>query len=97
VEITSDPTTGYWWSIEKNHSNKLSVKDYFGEYTFGSNGLDGRGQGKQMFEIHCDDSCLEGERFSLHLILKRSWESTFIDEKYIEVVVPDGPSTQLLR
>ena len=93
MEITSNPSTGYWWSIEQNHSEKLSVEDYLGEYTAGSSDLDGA-PGKQMFEIRCDNTCVEGESFSIHLILKRSWESTFIDEKNIVVLVSNEPRIQ---
>lgn len=93
MEISSNPTTGYWWSIEQNHSEKLSVKDYFGEYTSAPSDIDGA-QGKQMFEIHCDNTCVEGESFAIHLICKRSWESTFIDEKNVVVLVTNEPRIQ---
>ena len=74
MTITSNPSTGYWWILEQNHSEKLSVKDYLGEYTSSSSSsTDIAGApGIQTFEIHCDETSSGGDEFDLHFILKRS-------------------------
>ena len=92
-EISSNPSTGYWWTIQEFASEKFSVDDYDGEYQEPLSDLDGAGS-TQLFCLKCNSLCQESDEFSLTLNLKRSWEEYPIQTKTLRILVSNEPRIQ---
>jgi predicted secreted protein len=93
MQISSNPSTGFWWSISEFSSEKLSVVDYQGEYQENNSAMDGEGS-IQMFILKCSELCQEGDKFQIELKLQRSWEPEPINEKLVTVIVSNLPRIQ---
>ena len=86
VEIKSNPTTGYSWTMTPHDSTLFQVLNLNGTYVApGGRALGASGH--QVFEIVCSGEATEGYSEEFVLNYARPWESAPVETKTFHVTV----------
>lgn len=87
LTVTSNPSTGYMWSIIPINNYYLEVNsELAGTYEPPTSDLMGA-PGKQVFHLVCSPMCVDGAESRVVLISRRSWEAAAIETKDIKVKI----------
>ena len=89
--ISSNPTTGYSWTMIPTNSVYIQVSDLKGSYVKSDTHAMGAG-GKQFFEIMCTTECHDGLVEEVTLIYSRPWEKEAVQFKTVKIVVTSDPT-----
>ena len=82
--VTSNPSTGYIWSLYPETSPKLKVESWAeGDVLQEKSDIPGA-PGKQLFHVDCE-GCRDGEMNILTLQLKRAWEDKPVATKQLRI------------
>ena len=93
MQITSNPTTGYMWSMIPPNSAKLIIEEPLGTYTPATGHRHGAA-GTQTFMVECTELCQDGDIEQLIFVYARSWETEPVNTKYIKLMITNNPFIQ---
>jgi predicted secreted protein len=83
--VSSNPSTGYIWTLYPETSPKLKVESWAGGDVLQEKSDIPGAPGKQLFHVDCED-CRDGEMNILTMQLKRAWEDKPVAMKQLRIM-----------